>query len=146
MDEIISIVLAEPAPVVFVALMKSLRDLGYTVKSLNKTEGLLDFRTGVSLGSWRGQDMTAKLIGTSETTTELKIISAAMGEGCAILHGFDWAVAKRTSRKIIGKTLRYLVSGSISPFEIIQPLWCCPECGCVNAFWLSACVKCGRKD
>lgn len=144
MDQIISIILAEPSSVVFVALLKTVHDLGYAVRTKNRKRGVLRFRTGMSLTAWHGQEITAKLIARGDATTELRI-SGAFKDRCAVLYGLDWGDAKRTTRRIIVRTLRNLVDRSLGALEVIDPLWVCHECGSANAFWLKNCASCGKE-
>ena len=57
----------------FAAAQKAVRDLGYKVDTLDKTSGLLNFKTGMSWKSWAGQEMSVMIIDNGNGSVEVSV-------------------------------------------------------------------------
>ena len=92
---------------VFIACQKSVRDLGYKVDSINKEEGLVNFKTGMSWWSWAGQEMSVMMIAEDENSVEVNISGRRNAHG-AVLQVYDWGEARGIAKKLLAKMDEYL--------------------------------------
>jgi hypothetical protein len=90
----------------FAVALKVIRDLGYKIDSIDKTNGLLRFKTGLSWKSWTGQEMSIMVTKKTAWSTEVSVAGARnRGEGLLGLLGaiqvIDWGEAKSIARTVI---------------------------------------------
>ena len=57
----------------FAASQKAVRDLGYKVDAIDRANGLLNFKTGMSWKSWAGQEMSLMLIDNGDGSIEVTV-------------------------------------------------------------------------
>jgi hypothetical protein len=75
------------------ALTACIARLGYTVKSVDKENGLVTFETGTSLLSWNGQSLSAHVLEV-ENAVQITIGGTRKAHGAQI-QVYDWGEAER---------------------------------------------------
>lgn len=89
---------------VWEALRQTVADLGYKDVKENPATGTIEFRTGLSWSSWRGQQMTATIRETAPGTTQLSLTG-----GVALkVQATSWGEKKRIAAKVLGEVERRL--------------------------------------
>ena len=91
----------------FAGAQKAVRDLGYKVDSMDKANGLLNFKTGMSWKSWAGQEMSIMFIDNGDGTVEVSITGRRNQSG-VVLQVADWGEAKGIAKKVFAKLDQYL--------------------------------------
>ncbi|MCH8493429.1 MAG: hypothetical protein LAT53_09380 [Idiomarina sp.] len=91
----------------FAAAQKAVRDLSYKVDSLDKANGLLNFKTGMSWKSWAGQEMSIMVIDNSDGTVEVSVTGRRNQSG-VVLQVYDWGEAKGIAKKVFAKLDQHL--------------------------------------
>jgi hypothetical protein len=91
---------------VFAAAQKSVRDLGYKVDSLDKANGLISFKTGMSWKSFSGQEMSVMLIDNGDGSIEASISGKRNQAG--VFQATDWGEASGIAKKTLAKMDEYL--------------------------------------
>jgi len=66
---------------VFNTALQSVRKLGYKISSIDKNNGLLQFKTQMSWKSWAGQDMSILVLDNGNGTCTLDIAGARNTSG-----------------------------------------------------------------
>jgi hypothetical protein len=98
----------------FAVALKVIQDLGYKIDSIDKTNGLLCFKTGLSWKSWAGQEMSIVVTEKTAGSTEVSLTGVRnRGEGLLGLLGaiqpYDWGEAKSIARTVIQRMDAYLL-------------------------------------
>lgn len=91
----------------FSCAQKAIRDLGYKVDLLDKPNGLLNFKTGMSWSSWAGQEMSVMIIDNGDGTVEVSVTGRRNQNG-VVLQVYDWGEAKGIAGKLLAKMAEYL--------------------------------------
>ena len=92
---------------VFAAAQKAVRDLGYKVDSLDKANGLLNFKTGMSWKSWSGQEMSIMLIHNGDGTVEASV-SGRRNQSGVLIQACDWGEAASIAKNVLAKMDEHL--------------------------------------
>jgi len=123
-----------PKAVVFNAVLKAVRNLGYRIQSVDPANGLLTFETGMSFRSWAGQKMSVLLLENANGTTEVDISGVAAQSG-VVLQVFDWGELGSIGGKVheaLAQQLRYIPRRHEEDLsqEIAAPgdIFRCPHC------------------
>jgi hypothetical protein len=87
---------------VFAGAQKAVRDLGYKVDSLDKANGLISFKTGMSWKSWGGQEMSIMIIDNGDGSVEVSVSGKRKQTG-VILQVTDWGEAVGIAKKVFVK-------------------------------------------
>jgi hypothetical protein len=90
---------AAPATQVFEALRQTVADLGYKDVREDPAAGTIEFRTGLSWSSWRGQQMTATV---REAGPDATVISLAGGLALKV-QATSWGEKKRIAKKVLSQ-------------------------------------------
>lgn len=93
---------------VFAAAQKSVRDLGYKVDSMDKANGLLNFKTDMSWRSWAGQEVSVMMIDNGDATVEVSV-SGRRNQSGVMLQAFDWDEVGGIAAKLFGRLDDYLL-------------------------------------
>ena len=89
---------------VWAALRQAVADLGYKDVNEDSSAGTIEFRTGLSIWSWRGQQMTATVREVAAGRTQLSLTG-----GVALkVQVTSWGEKKRIARKVLGEVERRL--------------------------------------
>ena len=91
----------------FAGAQKAVRDLGYKVDSLDKANGLINFKTGMSWKSFGGQEMSVMLIDNGDGTVEVSV-SGRRNQTGVIIQAFDWGEAGGIANKLLAKMDEHL--------------------------------------
>jgi hypothetical protein len=108
----------QPPEVVFNAVVKAVRDLGYKIDSMDRANGLLNFKTGMSMKSWAGQEMSAVILDNGNGTTELSLTGNRSQSG-VIIQVYDWGEAKAIAGKLFERVQIYFPAQNTNPPPII---------------------------
>ena len=93
---------AAPGPLVWAALRQTVADLGYKDVSEDAAAGTIEFRTGLSMWSWRGQQMTGTVREAGPDATQLSLAG-----GVALqIQLTSWGEKKRIAKKVLGEVER----------------------------------------
>jgi len=92
---------------VFSAAQKAVRDLGYKVDSLDKSNGLLNFKTGMSWWSWAGQEMSVMMIDNGNGSVEVSV-SGRRNQSGVVLQLTDFGEAGGIARKVLAEMVKHL--------------------------------------
>ena len=92
---------------VFAAAQKTVRDLEYKVDLMDKANGLLNFKTGLSWNSWAGQEMSVMMIDNGDATVEV-CVTGRRNQSGVLLQVWDWDEAKGIATKVFAKLDEYL--------------------------------------
>jgi hypothetical protein len=93
---------AAPGAVVWDALRQTVTDLGYKDVNENAQAGTIEFRTGLSWWSWRGQQMTATMRSAGPDATVLSLTG-----GIALkVQATSWGEKKRIAKKVLSEVER----------------------------------------
>jgi hypothetical protein len=91
-----------PQEKIFTAALKAVRDLGYKIDNLDKSNGLLNFKTGMSWKSWAGQEMSVLILDNGDQTCSVDITGRRNAHG-AVLQVYDWGEASSIARKVFDR-------------------------------------------
>jgi len=87
---------------VWEALRQTIADLGYEDVNENPAAGTIEFRTGLSWWSWRGQQMTATVREAGPDATQLSLTG-----GLALkVQATSWGEKKRIAKKVLAEVER----------------------------------------
>ena len=87
---------------VWEALRQTVADLGYKDVNENPAAGTIEFRTGLSLWSWRGQQMTATVSEVGPGSTQVSLTG-----GVALkIQLVSWGEKKRIANKVLAEVGR----------------------------------------
>jgi hypothetical protein len=98
---------AKPMETVFTAAVKAVRDLGYKIDSLDKANGLINFKTGMSWKSWAGQEMSVLLLDEGGGTCSVDIAGKRSQTG-VILQVADWGEKASIAKKVFEAMGKYI--------------------------------------
>lgn len=107
MSEAVTKVYKSTQAEIYSAAQRAIRDLGYKVDRLDRTNGLLTFKTGLSWKSWAGQEMSIMLIDVSSTEVEVSI-SGKRNQTGVIVQLYDWGEVKGIASKVLEVMDEYL--------------------------------------
>lgn len=108
MSEAVTKVYKSTQAEIFSAAQRAIRDLGYKVDRLDRTNGLLTFKTGLSWKSWAGQEMSIMLIDLSSTEVEVSL-SGKRNQTGVIVQLYDWGEVSGIANKVLEVMDEYLV-------------------------------------
>jgi len=89
----------KPASTIFDAATRTIQDLGYKIDSLDKTNGLINFKTGMSLRSWAGQEMSVLVLGNGDSASSVSI-SGKRNQTGVIPQVYDWGEKGKIAKKV----------------------------------------------
>jgi hypothetical protein len=79
------------------ALRATIADLNYKDVREDPAAGTIEFRTGLSIWSWRGQEMTATVVDAGPSSTTLSLTG-----GLALkVQATSWGEKKRIAKKVL---------------------------------------------
>ena len=107
MSEAVTKVYKSTQSEIFSAAQRAIRDLGYKVDRLDRTNGLLTFKTGLSWKSWAGQEMSIMLIDLSSTEVEVSL-SGKRNQTGVIVQLYDWGEVNGIANKVLEVMDEYL--------------------------------------
>ena len=107
MSEAVTKVYKSTQAEIFSAAQRAIRDLGYKVDRLDRTNGLLTFKTGLSWKSWAGQEMSIMLIDLSSTEVEVSL-SGKRNQTGVIVQLYDWGEVNGIANKVLEVMDEYL--------------------------------------
>ena len=88
-----------PPEEVFVACVQAIQKLGYKAGQSDRTNGLVTFKTGTSLWSFQGQDMSIVILDSGNGTTNVSIAWKIHKSGMNPQR-FDWGEGVRIGNRI----------------------------------------------
>jgi hypothetical protein len=91
----------------FSAAQKSIRNLSYKVDSLDRQNGLITFKTGMSAKSWAGQEMSLMLIDNGDGSIEVSITGRRNQTG-VVIQLADWGEADSIVAQILGEMREFV--------------------------------------
>src|SRR4051812_33865410 len=98
-EEPIEQTFAAATPVVWEALRQTVADLRYKDVNEDSHTGTIEFRTGLSWSSWRGQQMTATVRSAAPDATVLSLTG-----GLALkVQATSWGEKKRIAEKVLSQ-------------------------------------------
>ena len=92
---------------IFPLAQKSIRDLGYKIDLIDKVNGLLNFKTGMSWKSWAGQEMSIMIIDNGDGTSEISVTGQRNQSG-VVIQVYDWGELKGITKKVFEKLDQHL--------------------------------------
>jgi|GEM_PF-2082441 hypothetical protein len=107
MSEAVTKVYKSTQAEIYSAAQRAIRDLGYKVDRLDRTNGLLTFKTGLSWKSWAGQEMSIMLIDVSSTEVEVSL-SGKRNQTGVIVQLYDWGEVHGIANKVLEVMDEYL--------------------------------------
>ncbi len=84
---------------VFNAALQAVRQRGYKISSIDKINGLLPFKTQMSLFSWAGQDMSILVLDNGNETCTVDVTGARNPSG-VFTQAYDWGEAAGIANKV----------------------------------------------
>ena len=105
-DEPISQTFAVPTPQVWEALRATIAGLSYKDVQEDAQQGVINFRTGMSLWSWQGQSMTATVRDLGNGQTEV----ALTGNLALKVQVTSWGEKKRIAKKVLAGVSQHLAT------------------------------------
>ncbi len=82
------------------AVTAAVARLGYTLKHIDKENGIITFETGMSMKSWAGQSMSVHVMEVAEKVVQVTIGGKRNAHG-AQMQVFDWGEASGIASKIV---------------------------------------------
>jgi hypothetical protein len=110
-DEPIEQTFAAATPVVWDALRQTVADLRYKDVNEDPQAGTIEFRTGLSWSSWRGQQMTATVRSADPDAT---VVSLAGGLALKV-QATSWGEKKRIAKKVLAGVEQRLAAPASAP-------------------------------
>jgi hypothetical protein len=104
-------IFAAPTPQVWGALQQTVADLGYKDVREDPGAGTIEFRTGLSWSSWRGQQMTATV---REAGPDATVVSLTGGLALKV-QATSWGEKKRIAKKVLSKVEQRLGAQPSAP-------------------------------
>jgi hypothetical protein len=98
---------AKPASTILDGALRAIRDLGYKIDSIDKNNGLINFKTGMSWRSWAGQEMSVLVLGNGDNASSVDISSRRSQTG-VILQVYDWGEKGKIAKKVFAGMEKYL--------------------------------------
>lgn len=99
--------------------------MGTKVDSFDKASGLLNFKTGMSLKSWAGQEMSVMMIDNENGSVEVSV-SGRRNQSGVVLQVYDWGEAAGIAKKVIAKMDEHLAGDDDNEEKVVY--FKCPEC------------------
>lgn len=90
-----------PTDKLFNAALMVVRELGYKIDTIDKVNGLLNFKTGMSWKSFAGQEMSVLVLDNGDGTCSVDIAGKRAAGGPHQL--IDWGEAGSIARKVFDK-------------------------------------------
>ena len=84
------------------AAVRAVTELGFSIISSDSGAATLSFRTGMSIKSWQGQEMTATVIPESSSGAQVVVGGRRVTRGYQ-LQVFDWGEARSIAIKFIDR-------------------------------------------
>src|SRR3954453_23997021 len=110
-EEPIEQTFAAATPVVWDALRQTVADLRYKDVNEDPHAGTIEFRTGLSWSSWRGQQMTATVRPAAPDGTVLSLTG-----GLALkVQATSWGEKKRIAKKVLSGVEQRLAAPAGAP-------------------------------
>ena len=91
----------------FNAALQAVRTLGYKIDSIDKVNGFLSFKTGLSMKSWAGQEMSILIMDNGDGTRMVDI-SGKRSQSGVVIQIYDWGEAAGIAKKIFAKMDKFL--------------------------------------
>jgi hypothetical protein len=105
-DEPIAQTFAVPTPQVWEAVRATIASLSYKDVQENREAGTIEFRTGMSMWSWQGQNMAATVRDLGHGQTEV----ALTGSLALKVQVSSWGERKRIAKKVLAGVQRHLAT------------------------------------
>jgi len=83
---------------VFDSALNAIKNLGYKIDNIDKSNGLLAFKTGISWRSYAGQEMSILITSNKKKVTV--DISGRMNQSGVQIQLYDWNEAESIANKI----------------------------------------------
>lgn len=93
----------------FNASLQAVRTLGYKIDSIDKVNGFLSFKTGLTMKSWAGQEMSILIVDNGDGTRTVDI-SGRRSQSGVVIQIYDWGEAAGIAKKIFAKMDEFLQS------------------------------------
>jgi len=93
----------------FNASLQAVRTLGYKIDSIDKDNGFLSFKTGLSMKSWAGQEMSILIMDNGDGTCTVDI-SGRRSQSGVVIQIYNWGEAAGIAKKIFAKMDKFLQS------------------------------------
>ena len=88
-----------PPEKVFVACVQAVQKFGYKIDQLDKSNGLITFKTGTSMWSWQGQEMSIVILDLGNGLTNISIAGKMQKSGINP-QIYDWGEGEKIGNKI----------------------------------------------
>ena len=138
---------------VFVACQRAVRDLGYKIDVIDRANGLLNFKTGMSWSSWAGQEMSVTFMDNGNGTIEVSV-SGRRSQSGVVLQVYDWGESKKIAKKVLAKVDKLVDDSaglSVATAPVVAPTTPqtrdereCPFCAERILKKAKVCKYCGR--
>jgi len=99
------------------AVTAAVARLGYTLKGVDKENGLVTFETGMSMKSWAGQSMSVHIMEVGEKTSQITMGGKRNAHG-AQMQVYDWGEAAGIASKIVEALKPILGEGKVVAGEV----------------------------
>jgi len=99
------------------AVTAAVARLGYTLKGVDKENGLVTFETGMSMKSWAGQSMSVHIMEVGEKTSQITMGGKRNAHG-AQMQVYDWGEAAGIASKIVEALKPILGEGKVIAGEV----------------------------
>jgi len=99
------------------AVTAAVARLGYTLKGVDKENGLVTFETGMSMKSWAGQSMSVHIMEVGEKTSQITMGGKRNTHG-AQMQVYDWGEAAGIASKIVEALKPILGEGKVIAGEV----------------------------
>ena len=101
-----------PPDRVWEALEQAVAGLKYEVRERDGASRLLEFNTGLSLWSWSGQDLEARVMDEGQGTTRLVLTGKIARRGLSSFQVVSWGEKGRVARKVLARVGEQLGAGA----------------------------------
>lgn len=138
---------------VFAAGQRAVRDLGYKIDAIDRANGLLNFKTGMSWSSWAGQEMSVMFVENGDGTIEVSV-SGRRNQSGVVLQVYDWGEAKKIANWVLANVDKFVNETPAAPVKIAQVATTttpatrdereCPFCAETILKKAKVCKHCGR--
>jgi hypothetical protein len=86
----------------YLATVRAVTESGYSIINSDSDTGTLSFRTGMSMKSWQGQEMTATVLTASRDAAKIVIGGKRVTRGYQ-LQVYDWGEAAKIAIKLLDR-------------------------------------------
>jgi hypothetical protein len=97
-----------PADNLFVAVQAAAQQLAKKVEGVDPQNRTLYFNTGMSLWSWKGQNVSATVVDEGNGRSQLQVGAQIDRRGANKLQVVDWGEGSRVAKKLIAKVQEQL--------------------------------------